>query len=99
MKAPRPLQSPSAQMPGTLVLQAVVDGDVAALVGRDAGRVEAEIVGVRAPADREQHVRADDRRLALVHSTPTPMSVAVRREADALGVEPHRDAFASQDVA
>ena len=81
MNAPRPLQSPSAQMPGTLVRERVVDRDVAARVGRDAGAVEPEVVGVRPPADREQDVRADRHGLARRGSrrrTATPSSCGAR---------------------
>ena len=45
--------------------QLIVDRDVAARVGRNAGLVEAEIVGVRPPPDREQQMRADDLRRAF----------------------------------
>ena len=51
-----------AQRPdaGHVGREPVVDHDVAARVGRDAGAVEPEVVGVRPAADGEQHVRADD---------------------------------------
>ena len=74
MKAPRPLQSPIAQMPLDVGAQLVVDRDVAARVGLDAGVVEAEIVGVGPPADREQQMRA--RRSA---SAPSRGSTVERR--------------------
>ena len=40
--------------------QLVVHDDVAAVVSRDAGLVEPEVVGVGTAADREQHVRPAD---------------------------------------
>ena len=73
-------------MPGTLVCEAVVDGDVAARVRGDAGRVEAEVVGVGPAPDRQQHVGADHLRLALGAVDADRDAVGVRREADALGV-------------
>ena len=47
----------------------LVDLDEAALVDLDAGAVEAELVGVRAPADRHHH-GVDLDRLALAEVTP-----------------------------
>ena len=96
VNAPRPLQSPSAQMPGHVRAQLVVDLDVAALVGRDAGLIKAEIVGVGLPADGEQDVRS--RRLRARPSsnrrrTSDPM--AARLEADALGIQADVDALRS----
>ena len=75
--------------------QALVDRDVAARVGRDAGASSAEVVGVRPPADGQQHVRSDG--LAVgpsAQSTETATPSLVRREADALGVGADRDALA-----
>ena len=82
MNAPRPLQSPSAQMPGTLVAQLVVDGDVAARVGGDAGlvRPRSSVLGRR--PDGEQQVGAVDLAAApSSQSTPTatPLAVPGRR--------------------
>ena len=64
-------QSPIAKTPGTLVRTCVGD-DVAALVGLDAGRLGAEVVGVGAPAGRDQKMRAGDfHRLAAPAVTET----------------------------
>ena len=72
----------------------VVDRDVAARVDRDAGLVEAEIVGVRA-GGRPRAARASRRRPARppAQSTPTATPSLVRRQADALGVGADRDAL------
>ena len=88
MKAPRPLTSPSAQMPGTLVRSSSSTVDEAARVGGDAGLVEAQVVGVRIAADGQQQVRAGDRRAAPARSsrcTTTPSPRLSQRQA--LGVE------------
>ena len=76
----------------------VVDRDVAARVHRDAGRLEPEVVRVRAAADREQHVRAHDGRLALLAVDAHGHALLVRRQADALGARAHRDALGQQDA-
>ena len=44
--------------------QLVVDRDIAARVGFDAGSVEAEIVRIGAPTDGQQNMRADDLSIA-----------------------------------
>src|SRR6266478_1642691 len=43
--------------------QLIVDLDITALVNGDAGLVQAKIVGVRAPANTQQEMGADDLRL------------------------------------
>ena len=60
-------ERPDARVGGA---QALVDLDVAALVGLDAGRVQAEVVGVGHPADGEQEVacRARAARLPAVEA-------------------------------
>ena len=69
--------------------QGVVDGDVAARVGAHAGLVEAEVVGVRPAADRQQDVRADRLgRRPRCSRPPTATPSVVRRQADALGAGP-----------
>ena len=87
MKAPRPLQSPSAQMCGNAGPQSVVDQDVATRVDLDARRVEPEVVGVRPAADREQHVRAELFGFARRAIDADGDLRAARREADAFGVQ------------
>ena len=47
-------------MPGTLVLELVIDLDVAALIHCDAGVFQTEIVGVRHAAHGEKQMRSDD---------------------------------------
>ena len=64
---------------GDVRREAVVDRDVAARVGRDAGRVEAEVVGVRAAADGEQHMDADHLGRAGLAVDADRDAVAVRR--------------------
>src|ERR1700730_6448100 len=49
---------------GHVRTQLVVDHDVAEFVGFDSGSVEAEIVRIGAPTDRQQHMRADDLSIA-----------------------------------
>jgi hypothetical protein len=44
--------------------QLIVDSDIAARVGFDADPVEAEVVRIGAPADGQQHMRADDLSIA-----------------------------------
>ena len=51
-----PLQSPIAQMWSTLVRHLVVDDDVAAGIGLHTRVLEAEVVGVGPPSDRDQQV-------------------------------------------
>ncbi len=71
--------------------QLVVDGDVAARVGRDAGLVEPEIVGVRAAA-RPPAARCEPTTSGApsAQSTPTAMSSPRGAKRDALGVEAER---------
>ena len=45
---------------GDIGAQLIVDLDVAALIDYQAGFIHPEIVGVRATADRQQKMRADD---------------------------------------
>ena len=49
---------------GHVRTQLVVDHDVAEFVGFDSGSVEAEIVRIGAPTDRQQRMRADDLSIA-----------------------------------
>ena len=99
MKAPRPLQSPSAQMPEHAGPKLIVDLDVAARVDLDPGLVEAEVVGVRPAPDREQHVRADHLAIARLAVDADADVAAARLERDALGRQAHRDAFGLEDLA
>ena len=78
--------------------QAVVDRDVAALVGDHAGLVQPEVVGVRPAADRQQHVGSDDFRRAVCAVDADRHAVVMRREADALRICADRDAFALEDA-
>ena len=48
------ITSPIAQMPATFGPEIVIDLDLAALVGLEAGLVEVEAFGVGAPADRDE---------------------------------------------
>ncbi len=66
---------------------------------RDAGRVEAEVVGVRPAADREQDVRADNRGIAAPTIDADLDVRPVRREADALRVAADRDPLGFENVA
>ena len=59
VKAPRPLQSPIAQMPGDIRLQLIVNRYKAHFSFACHFRIfESEVVGIRAATDCEQHVRA-----------------------------------------
>ena len=87
VKAPLPLQSPSAQTCG-LEVRSASSTDVAALVGRYAGSVQAEIVGIVHPPDGKQQLRAvlaGGSRLA-VEADGKPLGLLLH--ADALRVEP-----------
>ena len=100
MKAPRPLHSPSAQTPATLVSSRSSTDDLAALVGFDAGRVEAEVGGVRHAADGQQQVRAVDLGRALgARDADHDAAAAARLDAHALRVEPHAMPSRFEDVA
>ena len=80
--------------------QAVVDDDVAARVGCDAGLVEAEIVRIRSTPDGQQDMRADHLGGSPdVQSTPTATPSACGSKRDAFGVGPHRDTLALEDLA
>src|SRR6516164_287691 len=62
VNAPRPLQSPSAQMPADVGAQLIVHLDIAVRISGNAGLVEAEVVRVRPPADSDQQVRSNNLR-------------------------------------
>src|SRR5262249_47747757 len=79
-------------------LQLVVDRDVAARVGRDAGLVEPEVVGVGGAADRHQEVRGVDLRRPFAAFGGDGDAVAVPLHRDALGVQPNLDALGGQDL-
>ena len=77
--------------------QGVVHPDVAAGIDLDGGRLQPQVVGVGAPPDRQQQVRADHlRRLAAArqggrHRVPAAL------EAKALRLQPEPDPLALQD--
>src|SRR5882672_7364930 len=77
----------------------VVDGDVAARIGGDAGSLEAEVVGVRRAADGEQHVAALGDRLAVLAFEADDHAAAFPRERHALGAGADHDAFALENGA
>ena len=79
--------------------QLVVDGDVAARVDVDAGRLEPEVVGVRPAADGKQHVRADDFGVARRAIDADRDLGAARGEADAFGIEADGDSLGFEDLA
>ena len=85
--------------PGDVRAELVVDRDVAARVDRDAGRVEPQVVGVRAAPDGEQQVRPVDRRRALLAVDADATPVGRLLESDALGAGAHGDALALEDLA
>ena len=71
MKAPLPLQSPSAQTPSTVVRSSSSTCDVAAGVHAIAGGLQAQVVGVGPAADGQQHVAAHTAASPPAQSTPT----------------------------
>ena len=87
VKAPRPLQSPSAQISGRRSFQPVIDHDIAARIGCDAGLLQAEIVGVGATANRKQHMAAEDLRRSLGAVDADGDAAFLARKTQALGVE------------
>ena len=76
----------------------VVDGDVAARIGLDAGAVEAEIVGVRTPPNGQQDVRPDDRGCAFEAVNADCYAFLVRHDGDALGAGSDANALAQENV-
>src|SRR5262245_18517109 len=88
VKAPLPLQSPSAQMPGAVVWQLVIDDDVAALIAADSCFIETEIVGIRPTADGQQQMRASDFGGAGCAIDFGDDLVAAFDKADAFGIQP-----------
>ncbi len=83
-------------MPFDIGRKLVVDGDVAALVGDDAGLVEAEIVGVRRAAGGDQHVACLDWRLTIADADAD--AVGRLGKADPVGIGVHANAFRTQDI-
>ncbi len=79
--------------------ECVIHHNVAARVDGDAGRVEAEVVGVRPAADREQDVRADNRGVAGPTIDAGFDIRPARGEADALGLAAHGDPLRLQNAA
>ena len=82
MKAPRPLHVAQRPDAGHAGAQLVVDRDVAARVGGDAGLVEAEVVGVRPPADGGEQVAAVDRQRPARRVDDDAHAAAVRARCD-----------------
>ena len=95
MNAPRPLQSPSAQMPGDIRRQTVVDGDVAAIVGRTPAR---PVPGRRCSAGGPRRAARASRlpRPPCAHSPTPPRRPRAARER-CTRRRSHRDAFCLQD--
>jgi len=77
----------------------LVDLDVAARVGLDAGHRQPQAVGVRAPADGQQHVAADDARLAASTGGTHGNALAFGGQRQAFGAELEAHAFGLQDAA
>src|SRR5687768_13555094 len=77
--------------------QAFVDLDVAALVGLDAGGVEAEVVRVGHPAHGEQQMRAPLARRAFPAAEADGYAVRLLLYAQAFGAQAQLDAFRAQD--
>ena len=98
MNAPRPLQSPSAQIPATLVAQVLIDRDVATGVGRHTSLVQPEVVGVRAAANGEEHVRSDGFRRTLRAVNRHGHALVMPRKGDALCIRANGNALAFQDA-
>src|SRR5215471_360928 len=98
VKAPLPLQSPSAQDARCRGLQLVVDDDIATLVAAHPGFVETQIVGIRPTADCQQQMRAGDFGGAGGAIDLGEDFVAALGEADTFGIEPDLDSLALDDV-
>ena len=98
MKAPRPLQSPKRPDTGDIGAQLIVDLDVSVRVGGDAGLVEAEIVGVRPPADSEQQMESDDLPPFLRSRPSTAMSLPCLSTRSTLRIDADIDAFLPEEV-
>ena len=77
----------------------IVDGDVAALVGCDAGRGQVQVVGVGHAAHGQQHVRAGDVGRAFVAFEADSDLIAAALEMNAVGADANLDAFGFEDVA
>ena len=78
-------------------LQPVVHGDDAAPVDLDAGGVQAQVVGVRAPSHRQQQVRSDHARFPGCAVQRGGDRVAVPAHVHALRVQAHVHALGFQD--
>src|SRR5262245_50511934 len=78
--------------------QRLVDLDVAALVERDAGGVEAEVVGVWDTSHREQHMRARDPGRAFGALQAHRDAVAALFWRHVLGLRAHLDAFGLENL-
>src|SRR5260370_42238949 len=79
--------------------QLIVDENVAVLVLSDTGRVEPEIVGVRATADRQHQVRPTNFGWPLRAIEADEDIVAAPREPDAFRLDAQGYAFPSQTLA
>src|SRR5882672_5415610 len=77
----------------------VVDGDVAARIGGDAGLLETEVVGIRRAADGEQQVAALGDRLAGFAFEADDDASAFHRECHALGAGADHDTLALENGA
>ena len=78
--------------------QLIVDRDVPVRVYRDAGRFQPEIVGIRTPANRQQHMRAANLRRAGRAFRVRHNLFAALGKADALRVHADADLLARQDL-
>src|SRR5262249_17262473 len=78
--------------------QLIVHLDISARVGGNAGLVEAKVVGVRPPADREQHVRSDDLSRLPVRLNPYGDGASLLLHTDDLAVYAHVDAFLAEEI-
>src|SRR6202044_1358586 len=77
----------------------IVDGDVSALVGRNAGCGKVQVVGVGYAAGGQQDMRADDMRFPFVAFDADQDLVAVALEMDAVGVDADLDLFGVENFA
>lgn len=77
----------------------VVDHDVAPLVGADAGPVQPDGIGVRAPAHGQQHMAADDARLLIAAGRADRDLPALRRQRQALRPQLEAHALGFEDGA
>jgi hypothetical protein len=90
-----------AQRPDSLGTggECLVHGDVASRVHGDTRPIEPEIVGVRPPTDGQQHVRANDDRLAggAIHANRHAVSMWLQLDAGRLGAD--CNPFVAEDLA